>query len=91
MSMPKRIPVRRCMGCNQPMPKPQLIRVVRSPQGEILLDLHGKAAGRGAYLCKDPDCLAKARKSRRIDRSLEVEIPQEIYDRMEQQLQADAD
>ncbi|MEG0615938.1 MAG: YlxR family protein [Oscillospiraceae bacterium] len=78
----KKIPLRRCNGCNESKPKKELVRVVKSPDGEISLDLIGKKAGRGAYVCKNAACLAKARKSRRIERALECAIPDEIYEAM---------
>ena len=77
------------MGCNEHKPKAELIRVVRDPEGQISLDFKGKKSGRGAYLCHSAACLKKARKSRRIDRVLECEIPDEVYDAMEQQMQDD--
>ena len=83
---PRKIPMRQCLGCNEHRPKAELIRIVRSPEGEISLDLTGKKSGRGAYICHDVACLKKARKSRRIERNLECEIPEEIYDKMEQEL-----
>lgn len=86
----KKIPQRQCLGCNEHKPKKELLRVVRSPEGEISLDFTGKKSGRGAYICRDVRCLKKARKSRRIDRNLECAIPEEVYDRMEQEL-ADED
>lgn len=82
----KKIPMRRCCGCNEQKPKKELIRVVRSSEGEISLDLTGKASGRGAYICNSLDCLKKARKSRRIDRTFEVTIPDAIYDKMEEEI-----
>ena len=82
----KKIPMRQCMGCNEHKPKAELIRVLRSPEGEISLDFVGKKSGRGAYLCRDSKCLKKARKSRRIDKVLECEIPDEVYDAMEEEL-----
>ena len=82
----KKIPQRQCLGCNEHKPKKELLRVVRSPEGEISLDFTGKKSGRGAYICWDVHCLKKARKSRRIDRSLECSIPEDVYDRMEQEL-----
>jgi len=82
----RKMPIRRCSGCNQHFPKNELIRVLRTPEGEILLDLTGKKSGRGAYLCKNAACLKKARKSRRIDSSLDVQIPDEVYDRMEEEI-----
>ena len=85
----RKIPMRQCMGCNEHKPKQELLRVVRSPEGEISLDFTGKKNGRGAYLCKDVKCLRRARKSRRIDKVLDTEIPDEVYDRMERELEAD--
>ena len=87
----KKLPVRQCLGCNEHKPKPELIRVVRSPEGEISLDTRGKKSGRGAYICRDAKCLNKARKSKRIERALECEIPDEIYDSMEQQLEEESE
>ena len=85
----RKIPQRQCMGCNEHKPKAELIRVVRDPEGQISLDFKGKKSGRGAYLCHSAACLKKARKSHRIDRVLECEIPDEVYDAMEQQMQDD--
>lgn len=82
----KKIPQRQCLGCNEHKPKIELLRVVRSPEGEISLDFTGKKSGRGAYICRSLSCLKKARKSRRIDRSLDCTIPDEVYDRMETEL-----
>ena len=82
----KKIPTRQCLGCNEHKPKRELLRVVRSPEGEISLDFTGKKSGRGAYICRDVRCLKKARKSRRIDRSLECQISDEVYDLMEREL-----
>ena len=85
---PRKIPVRQCLGCNEHKPKAELIRVVRSPEGEVLLDLTGKKLGRGAYICRDVKCLKKARKSGRIAHNLECEISPEVYDSMEAELTA---
>ena len=82
----KKIPMRQCMGCNEHKPKIELLRVVRSPEGEISLDFIGKKSGRGAYICRSLKCLQKARKSQRIDKNLECTIPDEVYDRMEREL-----
>ena len=79
-------PMRRCTGCGEHFPKKELIRVVRTPEGEILLDEIGKKSGRGAYICKKASCLKKARKAKRLDASLEVSIPNEVYDRLEEEL-----
>ena len=86
--MQKKIPQRQCMGCRERKEKRQLIRVVRCPEGEVSLDFSGKKNGRGAYLCPDPQCLKKAIKAKALDRSLEVTIPQEIYDRLEKEMEA---
>lgn len=86
----KKIPLRQCLGCNERKAKKELLRVVRTPEGEIVLDFTGKRSGRGAYICQDIKCLKKARKSRRIDKSLECEIPDEVYDRMEGELTSEA-
>ena len=88
--MPKKIPMRQCLGCREMKPKRELIRVVRSPEGEISLDFRGKKPGRGAYVCRDPQCLKKARKSRALDRMLEVSIPDEVYEALERQMETEA-
>ena len=87
----RKIPMRQCMGCNEHKPKIELLRVVRSPEGEVTLDMTGRKSGRGAYLCHDVKCLRRARKSQRLDHALECTIPDEVYDRMEQELENDAD
>ena len=81
--------MRQCRGCNEHKPKIELLRVVRSPEGEISLDFTGKKNGRGAYLCRNIACLKKARKSRRLERELGVEIPEAVYDSLERELEAD--
>ena len=83
----KKIPMRRCLGCNEHKPKAELLRVVRDPEGGISLDFKGKKSGRGAYICRDVKCLKKARKSRRIDKDLDCMIPDEVYDAMEKELE----
>ena len=83
---PKKIPERQCLGCNEHKPKRELLRVVRTPEGEILLDFTGKKSGRGAYICRDAACLRKARRSKRIERALDVSVPDEVWDRMESEL-----
>ncbi len=80
------IPMRKCTGCNEMRPKKELVRVVRSPEGDVSLDLTGKKPGRGAYVCRDAACLAKARKTGRLERAFSCEIPAEIYERMEEEL-----
>ncbi len=75
-----------CTGCGEQKPKKELVRVVKSPEGEISLDLTGKKSGRGAYVCRDIECLRKARKSKRFERAFSCQIPDEVYDRMEEEL-----
>ena len=86
MQKVKKIPQRQCVGCREMKNKRDLIRVVRSPEGTISLDFKGKMPGRGAYVCPDPACLAKARKSRALERAFETAIPAEVYDQLEQQM-----
>ncbi len=86
--MEKKIPMRQCLGCREMKPKRELIRVVRSPEGEISLDFRGKASGRGAYVCPKPECLKKAIKTRALERAFSAQIPPEIYARLEQEMEA---
>lgn len=86
--MQKKIPQRQCMGCRERKAKRELIRVVRTPEGEVSLDFGGKMNGRGAYLCPDPECLKKAIRSKALERSLEVAIPQLVYDRLQKEMEA---
>ena len=80
--MQKKIPMRQCVGCREMKAKKELVRVVRSPEGEITLDFKGKAPGRGAYVCPQAECLRRAIKSRALERGLDCQIPQEIYDQL---------
>ncbi len=82
----KKQPVRRCTGCGEHFPKKELIRVVRTPDGEIVLDETGKKSGRGAYICKRAECLKKARKAKRIESALECSIPDDVYEKMQEEL-----
>ena len=84
--MQKNIPQRQCMGCRERKAKKELIRVVRTPEGAVCLDFSGKLNGRGSYLCPDLECLKKARKARSLERSLETDIPEEVYDRLEKEM-----
>lgn len=96
---PKKIPMRMCTGCGEMKPKKELVRVVRAPERadengnplppEISLDLTGKKPGRGAYLCRNPECLRLARKARRLERAFSCQIPNEVYDRMEEEIGQD--
>ncbi|MBR5343333.1 MAG: YlxR family protein [Oscillospiraceae bacterium] len=84
----KKIPMRQCLGCREHKAKRDLIRVVRSPEGVISLDFRGKAPGRGAYVCPQPDCLKKAIRARAIERALDCAIPPEVYEQLEKQMEA---
>ena len=84
--MQKKIPQRQCMGCRERKAKRELIRVVRGTDGNVSLDFSGKAPGRGAYICPNAECLKKALRSKSLDRSLEVTIPQEVIDRLEKEM-----
>lgn len=76
----KKIPMRQCLGCREMKPKREMMRVVRSPEGAVSIDLRGKAPGRGAYVCPQADCLKKAIRSKALERNLQVAIPPEIMD-----------
>jgi len=86
--MQKKVPQRQCMGCRERKAKREMIRVVRCTDGTVSLDFSGKLNGRGAYVCPDPECLKKAIKSKSLDRSLEVTIPEEVYDRLQKEMEA---
>ena len=88
--MQKKIPQRQCMGCRERKAKRELIRVVRGTDGVVSLDFSGKLNGRGAYICPDAECLKKAQKAKSLERSLEVPIPQEVYDRLAREMEAGA-
>ena len=85
--MEKKIPMRQCLGCREMRPKRELMRVVRSPEGEVHLDLRGRANGRGAYVCPDPDCLKKAVRSRALERALSAQIPEEVYQSLREEME----
>ena len=87
MEATKKIPMRRCLGCMQSFPKKELIRVVRTPEGEVLIDLTGKKSGRGAYLCKDKACLKKAIKAKRLQSNLEVQISEDLIESLTKELE----
>ena len=87
----KKQPIRRCTGCGESKPKRELVRVVRSPEGEISIDKTGKKNGRGAYICPNPECLKKAKKAKRLDRSFEMQVRDEIYEQLEKELSTDGD
>ena len=85
---PRKLPERRCTGCGEHFAKNELIRVLRTPEGEIVIDFTGKKSGRGAYICPDIACLQKAQKAKSLERSLEVPIPDEVYDRLTKEMEA---
>lgn len=85
----RKIPMRMCLGCGEMKPKKELVRVVKSPDGEISIDLTGKKSGRGAYICRSTECLAKAQKSKRLEKSFSCMIEQSVYDTMEAELKND--
>ena len=78
----KKIPLRKCVACNESKPKKELIRVVKNNENFVDVDLTGKKNGRGAYICSNKECLDKAMKSKRLSRALEIEIPEEVYDKL---------
>ena len=80
--MPKKIPMRQCLGCRVMKPKPELIRVVKSPEGEVSLDFRGKKPGRGAYVCRSADCLKRAVKTKALSRAFGTPIPDSIIDEL---------
>jgi len=82
----RRTPTRRCTGCGEHFPKNELIRVLRTPEGKIVLDEKGKMSGRGAYICRSAACLKKAKRAARLEHSLECSIPEEVYLELEREL-----
>ena len=84
--MPKKIPMRQCVGCREMKAKRELIRVVKSPEGAVSLDFKGKLPGRGAYVCPQKECLARARKSKALERAFELQLPPEVYEALEEQM-----
>jgi predicted RNA-binding protein YlxR (DUF448 family) len=85
---PRKIPLRKCTGCGEMKPKKELIRVLKTTESEIILDKTGKKNGRGAYLCNSLECFKQARKTRGLERSLQIKIPDEIYETLEKELSA---
>lgn len=84
--MPKKIPMRQCVGCREMKEKKSLIRVVKSPEGLVSLDFRGKLPGRGAYVCPDRSCLRRARKSRALERAFSSPLPPEVWEGLEEQM-----
>ena len=88
MAEEKKVPMRQCLGCRTMKPKRDLVRVVRSPEGEVSIDFKGKKSGRGAYVCRSEDCLKKAVRARALDRALSQPIPEEILERLREEMEA---
>ena len=86
--MQKKIPQRQCMGCRERKPKRDMIRIVRTPEGVVSLDFGGKMNGRGAYICPDCECLKRVQKSKALERSLEIPIPDEVFERLAKEMEA---
>ena len=89
MEKVKKIPMRQCLGCNEHKPKRELIRVLRTPEGEVIADMTGKKNGRGAYLCPSESCLRRVQKSKRAEKVLECAIPDEVYEAVARALAED--
>ena len=83
--MNRKVPMRQCVGCSEMKSKKEMMRILKTAEGDIVLDITGKRNGRGAYLCKSDDCLKKARKNRGIERSFKMSIPAEVYDNLEKE------
>lgn len=84
---PKKIPLRMCVGCMQMKPKGELIRVVKTPDEDVVLDITGKKNGRGAYVCKSKNCLMAAIKAKRLERTFKMPVPYEVYDRLSEEME----
>lgn len=89
--MAKKIPMRQCVGCGEMKSKKDMMRVLKSAEGSIVLDMTGRKNGRGAYLCMSGECLIKARKNKGLERSFKMSIPQEIYENLEKEFEEGED
>ncbi len=87
--MAKKIPMRQCIGCGEMIPKKDMIRVIKTSSGDILLDKTGRQNGRGAYICNNKECLIKARKNKGLERSFKQQIPPDVYDSLEKEFDGD--
>ena len=85
MSVKRKIPMRQCIGCREMKSKRELLRILRTPEGQFVIDTTGKKNGRGAYICRSKDCLLQARKNRGLERSFKMSIPNEVYDTLEKE------
>lgn len=86
--MAKKIPMRQCIGCGEMRSKKEMIRILKTPEEEIVLDITGKKNGRGAYLCRERECLVRARKNKGLERSFKMSIPDAVYDNLEKEFDA---
>ncbi len=86
--MAKKVPLRQCVGCGEMKGKKEMMRVLKNAEGEICLDITGKKNGRGAYLCKQRECLQKARKNKGLERSLKISIPEEVYETLNKEFES---
>ncbi len=84
----KKQPLRQCTGCGEMKPKAELVRVVKTPDGKVQLDRSGKLNGRGAYICRDPECYKKAVKAKRLERSFSMPIPESVSEQILKELEA---
>ena len=87
----KKILVRTCIGCNNAKPKKELIRIVKSSDGEVSIDFTGKKNGRGAYVCRDISCLEMAIKTKRLSRAFEMPIENEVYEKLKVEIESESD
>ena len=83
MAVEKKIPMRQCLGCREMKPKKELVRVVRSPEGSVLIDLKGKAPGRGAYICRNAECLKRAVRSKGFDHAFSVKLSEDVLETLQ--------
>ena len=87
MAGEKKIPMRQCLGCREMKPKKELVRVVRSPEGTVSIDLRGKASGRGAYICRNAECLKRAVRSKAFERAFAAKLPEDLLETLQQELE----
>lgn len=85
--MAKKVPMRQCIGCGEMKSKKEMLRILRTQEGEIILDATGRKNGRGAYICPDPACMEKARKSKGLDRAFKMAVPAQIYDSLAKEIE----
>ena len=86
MSGNKKVPMRKCVGCQEMKSKKEMIRIIRTGEQEFFLDATGRKNGRGAYICQNPECLQKAKKNKGLERSFKQAIPKEVYDMLEKEM-----